>query len=199
MKAFRTMHPYLKHIAEANNIKDPFDDRVVEAYWIGNELLDSIEKKRFREHLLENLQIKKRIGSRSFEQVCEKIKQGAVPHHSFHVFDIWKRTGNDEREHTVESMDSCRVSWGTVLEASGPHLTVDRKPLRYANGKLFLGFPHPERITRMLDSRADIDELTTGNIVSMHWGVICERITARHARMLEKYTLRHLELANQTI
>lgn len=40
LKKFKTMYPYLKKIADANKIKDPLDERVVEAYWIGNNLLD---------------------------------------------------------------------------------------------------------------------------------------------------------------
>ena len=36
LSQFETLYPYLQCIAEANNIKDPFDIRVVEAYWLGN-------------------------------------------------------------------------------------------------------------------------------------------------------------------
>jgi hypothetical protein len=32
LKQFKTLFPYLKQIAQANGIKDPFDTRVVEAY-----------------------------------------------------------------------------------------------------------------------------------------------------------------------
>ena len=39
LKEFQALHPYLTKIAHTNQIKDPFDSRVVEAYWIGNELL----------------------------------------------------------------------------------------------------------------------------------------------------------------
>ena len=45
LKEFKTLYPYLRLIAEANNIRNHFDDRVVEAYWIGNELLENVEKR----------------------------------------------------------------------------------------------------------------------------------------------------------
>src|SRR5690606_33686545 len=35
--------PYLRLIARENGIPDPFDERVVEAYWIGNELLERVQ------------------------------------------------------------------------------------------------------------------------------------------------------------
>ena len=34
--------PYLQLIAAANGLADPLDTRVVEAYWVGNSLLDNV-------------------------------------------------------------------------------------------------------------------------------------------------------------
>ena len=45
LSAFQTLYPYLEMISRANNIADPFDERVVEAYWIGNDLLANTGKK----------------------------------------------------------------------------------------------------------------------------------------------------------
>ena len=196
---FQTMFPYLRHIADANGIRDPFDARVVEAYWIGNGLLENINQQKFYHHLVEDQKIKKRIGAKSFALVEEKIGQGAVPHHSFHVLDIWRRTGHLDREHTLESMDECRVSWGKVVAVSGPAITVLTEPLLSANGKLFLGEPVEKKLARRLEAEYDIEQIKPGDMVSIHWSVPCEVITTRQAAMLRKYTLRHLALANQTI
>lgn len=199
LKAFQTMYPYLKHIAQANGIGDPFDERVVEAYWLGNGLLENVEMKRFWRHLRQDQKIEKRIGKKSFELVSDKIRQGAVPHHSFHVLDIWKRTGHLEVEHTLESMDECRISWGRVIAVDGPAISVEYEPLIISQGKLALGEPIIRKILRPLESDTDIEQLQAGDIVSMHWGVICEVITPHQASTLKKYTLRHIQLANQTI
>src|SRR3989338_1618023 len=120
LSQFETMYPYLVHIATANHIRDPLNERVVEAYWVGNDLLDKVAKQDFYLHLVDGLQLKKKLG-RNFSIVEEKIGQGAVPHHSFHVLDIWKRTGHVERDHTLESMDACRISWGKVEARSEEH------------------------------------------------------------------------------
>lgn len=199
LSAFQTMYPYLQHIAEANGIEDPFDERVVEAYWIGNELLEKIEEKKFYKHLAEGLELKKRLGNKSFERITEKIGQGAVPHHSFHVLNIWKRTGNAEREHTLESMDSCRISWGVVKVIDGPKVVVETEPLLYTEGKLYLGTPVRKEIVRKLESEPDIEELKPGDLVSIHWRVPCEVITPKQAQSLKKYTLRNIALANRTL
>lgn len=199
LSQFQTMYPYLKKIAEANRIANPFDVRVVEAYWIGNELLENVEKKDFYEHLVDDHKIDKRIGKKSFSYVADKIGKGAVLHHSFHVLDIWKRTGHVARPHTVESMASCIISWGEVKKADGMFLEVETESLVYEVGKLAFGVPTMQRIARGLGAPIDIDEAKAGDIITMHWGVPCEVITRANAAVLKKYTLRHIALANETI
>ena len=199
LKGFQTMFPYLRHIAHANNIADPFDERVVEAYWLGNELLDTIEKKVFWRHLIDDHQIPKKIGKKSFSYIEQKIERGATPNHSFHVLNIWKRTGHKDEPHTLESMDSCRISWGKVKNIDGQTITIEREPLVMRAGKLALGTPEVVKITRGLECDIAIDELRVGNIVSVHWGIPCEVITQKQAFALRRFTLRHIALANETI
>ena len=199
LKAFQTLYPYLELIASANNIRDPFDPRVVEAYWIGNELLESVEKKKIYRHLLDILGIKKKVGSRSFELITNTLRKGALPHHSFHVFSIWRRTGDASIAHTLHSMDSCRISSGKVLSVDGPFIEVETEPLEMQNGKLILGKSIIKRINRDITSPTDIEQLAKGDIITIHWGVPCAVITQEKARALKKYTLRHIALANQII
>lgn len=196
MKAFQTLYPYLQLIAEANLIKDPFDDKVVEAYWIGNNLLKAVTKKEFCKRLLDAQKIKKRVGQSAFDQIVCKVLQGAVPHHSFHVFNIWRRTGHLEQEHTLESMDSCRVSWGKIVKINGHNVTVITQPLECIGNKLALGRSISKKTSRTFSADINLEELKIGDIVSMHWGVICEKITPAQAVSLKKYTIKHLEFVN---
>src|SRR3989344_7978965 len=55
LREFKTLFPYLKLIASANNIVDPFDARVVEAYWLGNELLENVGRDRLRQFLVDEI------------------------------------------------------------------------------------------------------------------------------------------------
>ena len=76
LSGFQTMYPYLKMIADANNIRDAFDDRVVEAYWIGNELLENAAHKQLFTHLQEEGRVKKRLIKKEFDTVMDKVYQG---------------------------------------------------------------------------------------------------------------------------
>lgn len=196
LKAFQAMYPYLQLIAEANLIVDPFDDKVVEAYWIGNDLLKAVEKKKFCQHLLDVQKIKKRSGRAVFDCIVNKVLQGAVPQHSFHVLNVWKRTGHLEQEHTLESMDSCRVSWGKIEKIDGHFITVNTQPLECVGNKLMLGNPISKKVSRTFGADIDLEALKIGDLVSVHWGVICEKITPQQATNLKKYTLKHLEFVS---
>jgi hypothetical protein len=199
LRGFATMYPYLATIAAANGIRDPLDDRVVEAYWIGNDLLENVGKQRLYRHLAEGLEMKKKLDAGSFELLEDKIAKGAVPHHSFHVLDIWKRTGHLPVAQTLESMEECRISWGRVVRIAGPKIEIESEPLLLVGGKLSLGSPVARTVRRSLECLSDIEQLAPGEIVTVHWGVPCEVVSEAQAAQLRKYTLRHIELANETI
>lgn len=199
LSQFRTLYPYLKLIAEANHIADPFDAKVIEAYWLGNPLLANVSRRQFYEQLVDAQEMKKRLNAKEFRQLEKKIARYALPHHSFHVLNIWKRTGHAERLHTLESMDSCRVSFGQVLAVSGPKITVKRRPIVLREGKLALAEPEEVKVTRQLEAHFDIEQLQPGALVSIHWDTPCEVIGPAQARQLEHYTLQSIAFANQTI
>lgn len=196
LSAFRAMYPYLRHIAEANKIKDLFDDRVVEAYWIGNNLLETIDKKKIYRHLLDEQKIKNRLKSNKITAIADQLKSGAVPHHSFHVFTIWKTKKDYDSEYNIENIDNCRIGWGKIEKIDGPFLFVKTKPLLYINSKLLFGQPIVKKINRIFTTHYDIEQLKIGNIISMHWNMPCEVITPTQAVALEKYTTRHINLFN---
>lgn len=195
LKSFQTLYPYLRHIAWNNNIKDPFDDRVVEAYWIGNELLERVNKKKFYHYLLEEQKIKKKHGIRFFDSLTETLKIQAVPHHSFHVFNAWKHTGS--LEEIVNNLDSCRISWGKVIEIDGANITIETEPLvyNYSQKQFSFGELIQKKISRGLDANYEIEQLKIGQMITLHWGMPCEVITSTQLDTLKKYTLRHMKLA----
>ena len=51
IRQFQAACPYLKFISQANGITNPLDPKVVEAYWIGNRLLERVDMRGFYEFL----------------------------------------------------------------------------------------------------------------------------------------------------
>ena len=187
--------PYLKLIANANGIADPFDARVVEAYWLGNELLDGVEVRALYDAILERFG--KQLQGRTRELVLGKAPAGAHPHHSFHVLDVHSRVG--DLPATMQTLESCRVSWGRVMTVERGELVVERQPLILREGKLMLDTPRRERVLRQVDGRGFADAADAGDWVSIHWGWVCEVLSERQRANLERYTRHHLAIANQTL
>lgn len=195
LKKFTGALPYLQLIARANNIPDPFDSRVVHAYWIGNALLDRVEVRQLYDSLLDRYG--KQLQGKVRDLVLGKAPAGARPHHSFHVFDVHSRVG--EWGQNLTAMDHCRVSWGTVVAAEGGELVVDRIPLTLAAGKLALGEPVRERVVRQIGGRGFVDSAAPGDVVSIHWGWACEVLSDADLAALVRYTRHHIAIANQTV
>lgn len=199
-RRFEGAFPYLLLIAQANGIADPFDERVVDAYWVGNSLLNKVEAGEFRDSLKERFG--PRMNSRSFHWLTTKLESGARPHHNFHVFDVYVRGGlmKDERATiALDLMDSCRVSWGRVKEVDGDHLVVERQPLALVAGKLALGAPLPSRVTRQHGGQGFVGTPPAGTWVSIHWNWACDVLDADALRRLTRATARCIDLANQTM
>jgi hypothetical protein len=195
LRQFSGALPYLKLIAQANNVADPFDARVVEAYWIGNELLEGVEVRQLYDSLLERFG--KQLTARTRDLVLGKAPAGAHPHHSFHVLDVHSRVG--ELGNTLRTLDECRVSLGHVLSVEAAELIVERQPVSVREGKLVLDTARTERVLRQVDGRGFAEDAAPGDWVSIHWGWVCEVLDDRQRRNLERYTRYHLAIANQTI
>lgn len=197
---FEGAYPYLRLIAEANAQRDPFDPRVVEAYWIGNAFLERVGASLLYESLLERF--RPRMDARSFSWMTGGLSDGTRPHHNFHVFEVYRRAGllRDERATiALERMDQCRISWGRVTCVEGAEVIVDRSPLVLAGGKLALGPAVPMRILRQIDGRGYLDDFRPGEIVSIHWNWACDRLGASGLRALSRATRSAIAHTNRTL
>jgi hypothetical protein len=195
LRRFTGALPYLQLIARANGIADAFDERVVDAYWIGNDLLERVEVRQLYDDL--RARFGKQLQGRTRELVLGKAPAGARPHHSFHVLDVHSRVG--ELEHSLHTLDNCRVSWGCVVAVDGAELLVHRQPLVLQQGKLLLGEAQLTRMVRQVDGRGFAGDAQVDDWVSLHWGWVCEVLTPLQQTNIARYTRHHLALANQTL
>lgn len=196
LKEFQVLYPYLKFIARANRIKDPFDERVIEAYWIGNQLLENVSKSGLYNHLIDEQQLKKKLNKQLLKKVISKIPLGAKPHHNFHVLSVWKRTGHLDIRHTLSSMDLCRISWGKIKKISQSYLAVDYQPLVLENDRLKLGPLTGQRVLAEIDNSSFIKKPQIGQWISFHWNFACEVLNKEQVTSLKRYTQESIQLVN---
>jgi hypothetical protein len=197
---FEGAYPYLQLIARANGIDDPLDIRVVEAYWLGNELLEQVDMGALFRSMEERF--RGRMGPKDWTWLSTKAPAGARPHHSFHVLDVFPRAGlmrSGAAEHVLETIESCRIRWARVVGVDGANLQVEAVPLVLRDGKLELGPPRIETAVRTVAGRSFVDDVARGDWVSVHWGWACGLLTPRQRADLERYTRLHVALCNQTL
>jgi hypothetical protein len=197
---FEGAYPYLQLIAESSGVGDPFDPRVVEAYWIGNSCLETVAPPALYESLRERFS--PRMSRHSFEWLTASLAAGARPHHNFHVFDVYRRAGLMNDRHApvlLQTMDRCRISWARVLSVAGDRLEVEREPLELSGGKLVLGAPRAASVERQIEGAGFAGSARVGDHVSVHWDWACEVLPPAVLQSLRTYTRRALVIANTTL
>ena len=196
-QAFAGAWPYLELIAAGTGIGDPLDRRVVEAYWVGNRLLDAIPLA----HIANSMEdrFRPRVGAQ-FGWLADGVLRGGVPHHSFHVFGVYPWVGllGDDRkaDRALTVLDRCRIRWGQVTAIEGDRVVVSSRPLEWDGRELRLG-PAATEVAR--SSVAGVAGISVGDRVSLHWDWVCDRLTERQLRALRAYTMRHLDLVNHKV
>lgn len=197
LSQFSTLYPYLTLIASVNRIKDPFDKKVVEAYWIGNNLLHQIPAASFVAHLSDKIRLREKIKRPDLYRIFDKITEGAFPHHSFHVLNIYKRTGHLNIPHTLTTMDACLINWGKVETIKNNLLTIDAQPLMIKGNRLQFG----KNIRRTIRSQGKNDilfsKLNIGDWISYHWGYFCQKLSQFQLKNLIYYNNRSVNFANK--
>ncbi len=164
----KILFPYLSLIAQANQ-KDPFSSEVVEAYFIGNELLSKvpIEKTRAR---VENI-------SRGIS-----LPKGFVPHHNYHLFAVTLQS--EGRAVPAPLLNLCMIRLGKVKEVSEKEVKIRIWFVEFANGSPTLSL-REEIIER---SSVFTNKIENGDMVAVHWQNICQRLTLKQTQWLEYYT-----------
>jgi hypothetical protein len=199
-RGFQGPWPYLTLLAGAAGVADPFDYRVVEAYWVGNDLLERVRRLDFGNTL--HAHFAPRAGS-SFRFLAEAVPAGAVCHHSFHVFGVYPWAGvlrsGKRVEEPMHVLERCRIRWGRVAAVEGAQVVVESQPLRWDGTRLGLDRPRPETAVRATDGVGFLDELAPGDWVSLHWDWVCDRLTPRQLAALKRYTRRQLDICNDEV
>ena len=197
-RTFEGAWPYLELIAGANGIPDALDPRVVEAYWVGNELLYNVSPAELAKHIGERF--RGRIG-KAQEHINDTIAAGAVPHHCFHVFAVYPwlgllRTGVVEQP--LHVLDQCRITPAQV-ESVGTDgmLTVTIRPLGWNHGGLLLADPASRIVQWRTDGLAFITEPIPGDYVSLHWDRVCDRLSPQSAKALLAANQRAIAAVNR--
>ncbi len=201
---FESAYPFVRMIAKSTG-RQPFDREVTEAYWIGNHLLDKVEPSDFYQFTNQNLNPSRNrvarmdgIGGDDARFLFRELGPMARPHHTFYVLGMYARSrvksGSENR--LLRLMDSCRISWGEVVDIKKVALSVERPALALSQDQLSLTLPQREEVH--YDPRIpSFSDIRRGDWVSVHWNFASERLTPYQLRNLKFYTDQDIDAINR--
>ena len=196
VRGFDGAWPYLELIAAANGVPDPLDRAVVEAYWVGNALLDRVPAPELARSVADRFAGR---AGRDAERLLAPVVAGAVPHHAFHVFAVYPWVGllrSGRVGEPLHVLDRCRVRWGRVTSVVGDRAVVRSRPLEWDGRVLRLGRPR-EEVARTGESGLSlVPGLAAGDWCALHWDWVCEVLTPERVRALARMTTGQLGVVN---
>ncbi len=190
---FEALEPYLTAIATKHGL-DPLDHDVVEAYWIGNGLLDDFTREDFR-GILETL-MRRGLPRSMAEAFAAHLPERPLPHHVFHVSYVGVGTVTGHVKTTLPNMEACRPAWARVVHVSKGELEVEKSTLVYTRARLGIG--PAVRETLAYDPRI-LPRVRKGDHVALHWNWPAHVLTERQLENLKRYTERSLASANEAL
>ncbi len=192
LEKFTAHYAYLRLIAAANRLS-PFDEKVTEALWLGNRLLEEVRMEDVAGLIERGFSGQGMLSQSRAHKLADSMPEGFVPHHSFHV--LYLHTISGVIAPSVKNADSCRVSWGNVTEAGDGFVNAKSQKLLEKNGKLAL-LSCKKRLDTSCAGIELVQGLEKGDLVASHWGVAVMRISSQQAKRLEKYTEMNIAAAN---
>jgi hypothetical protein len=192
-RGYEGLYVYLRNIAKKHH-KNPFDYDVIEAYWIGNGLLNSFTKKDLQEIILELT--KRGLPEYYADKLIEKIPKGMNPSHSFNVLfvGVGKTTGAVPTN--IITMNKCVVSIGEVLKIQDNSLVVAVNTLKIKRGLLKYGRRVIQHIEYIKESLPNIN---VNDKIAVHWNFACKILTEREVYNLRKTTQRNIDALNEAL
>ena len=187
LQKFEGAYPYYQLIASNNGIADPFDENVVRAYWIGNELLDKVNIQDLRRTIIEKFSYPGLLPKEIAVEKAQAILENAKPHHSLHVYVIGSVTGKVDLN-DLSAKDLCRVSWGKVLEIKDKKIVVEYQPI-VGDKVLQLGEAKKKEV---LWDKEILPSVKINDQISFHWNLAIQILTAEDIKNLQKYTFQNI-------
>jgi len=111
LEKFIVLNPYLQTIAEITG-KDPFSYEVIEAYWLGNDLLKQIKLEHYQ-ILITNL-AKQGVPDFLIAEIKNKIPKEFIPIHLFNILHVGVGKASGSVPFNLGSINNCMVRWGKV-------------------------------------------------------------------------------------
>jgi hypothetical protein len=201
---------YLEVLAKLTGIDDPLDARIVESYWLGGGVNETISSTEFGEELLARIAPE---AAHYWAHLTPELIPEAAGDHGFHVLGVypWSRMlgkfgacatpppPGATPAHPLHVLDRCRIRWGTVLSREGEEIVVASRHLVWDGTALDLSEPAEEKVAVAVDGLSFLPDVAPGDQVALHWEWLCDRLSTEQVTRLEASTRDQLAKTNHRL
>lgn len=192
LKKFSSLYPYLKLIADSNNLP-VFDEEVIESYWIGNPLLENVPHNEFQALIRNEFSKPGMLPKPIAEEKAQNLPLSLKPHHSAHVLYINFIT--PKVEPILKNLSHCLVLPAEIKEPKKGTAIVKTYVLEHAHSE----FQLRETIKKIqLDffTKFQKSEPQKGDFLTTHWNQVIEPITNQEKKSLLSQTEKTIAALN---
>ncbi len=180
-RRFEGAWSYLEFLAETAGTGDPLAVEVVEAYWVGSDLLDAVDPAALVARLADRF--RGQPGG-TWRHAVDR----ALAHHSFQVFDVYPWAAlllqGLPAGPAVNVLDRCRIRVGVVESVAGESVEVTTRPLAWDGSTLVAGDVATETARWSVEGRALLSAPAVGELVALHWDWVCDVLAPAQARRI---------------
>lgn len=197
-RQFTGAWPYLQVMSRMSGIADPLDHRLVDSYWLGGGLGDGMDPEAFTAELLAIISPQ---AGHYWSHLGADLAAEAAPDHCFHVFAVypWSRLlGRGADEHPLLVLDSCRISWGTVVSVDDATAVVRGRRLLWDGAAFSLSEPQIRHVDTSAGARRGV-VVAAGDRVALHWDQVCDVLDADQVARLQRSTDRQLRATTRRL
>lgn len=168
--------------------KNRFDSEVLEAYWIGNELLEKVPHNEIQNTILslQKFGLPKKIAL----EKASALPFSMLPHHSLHVLHVNFIT--PKLKPLLQNLSNCLIQWAEVKKLNEEKGKIEVKgiELKNLNNKFVL----EAKIKSIENPFSLLPEKKS--FVSVHWNNAIQVLSETQLKNLKKFTLQNLEAVN---
>lgn len=184
---FIVLYPYLETIAKIGKLP-VFSHKVIESYWIGNDLLKKIKPEHY-DLLLKNFE-KQGVPDFFVEELKQKPPKIFIPNHLFQVLHVGVGRASGAVSFNLKSINNCMIRWGEVVKVQNGRAVINLYSLEL-KGKIYKLVINKETVPINMDF---VPGLKTGDIVAVHWNMVIKILTKDEEKKLKYWTKKCLVL-----
>jgi hypothetical protein len=186
---FIVLNPYLETLKEITG-KEKFSYENIEAYWLGNDELKKTKPEHY-DLLLDNF-LKQGVPDFFVEELRENPPKKFIPNHLFQVLHVGVGKSSGAVPFNLESINSCMIRWGKVLEIGDSILKIELNTLEEIKGRY--------QLTSVKDeaeySPDLIGNVKKGDTVTVHWNMVTKILETKEIENIEFWTKETLKYIN---